>query len=1109
MSTPSPGALDARPGGAGRSISRTRLAGRVSDALESGSLIITAGAGFGKTTILDQALGGTEMPVAWINCSERERGPGILVMRIVNAISEATPGASDALAERLVTGIEPIDPVAAMRELLAELSRLLVEPLVLVVDEAEHLDGADGSLRLVAEMIRAELPRLHVAVATRRTLDLRVAKPRAAGHLVDLSAADLVFDGEECTALLRARTEGEPSRERVDAVMEATEGWPLGIALMAAAVERGKGGEADAVRTNLSSTPDLRAYLSEELLDSLDPGLRAAAIDSSVARLVTAEVAAALDLPKDFAERLERAGMLVRPLGGERGFAYHPLLREFLQESLRDEREPEERRRLHAAVAPAVAEGGDAIGAIEHWLEAESWPDAVAAIEREGLTLVKTNPAMLRRWISSMPMEVSTQPTIQALHGQLEWIAGDNAKAIEMLRSAIRGFRDQPNAPADWLARSVLADALFATGRLDEMDEVVEGWNEPSAAPAGGLAPAAVAYAAVVLAAYGRFDESDRLVSEAKEHPDAAFLEPLDGLRLAFRDGPRGDLDAALKRLKAADLEMERFDPLNRRAHVLGAVAAIELDRGYPEESLRLWLQIREMSASLPPVLVDATHAWCAFLHGLAGRLADAESEIGRHRRGETGYRAFIAELAPAVVASLRGDAAETLAHADRALASVEGGPVMFRYWVGADLVPALAAVGSVDRAREVLADTLSDVDEALPGELGYQPRGRLLGLRAWLHHLDGDPESAHADLLACQLESGDALPFVLRREWVRLEPVIWDALERGAVEPQPLIDEVASAFPEGLQLLPFLDHPDVGVRRAALGPALNSGSPEALAHLKRLEKDSDEGMAEAARRAADRLAASMPALRFEVLGGFAVRRGSWRVEEGGWGRPIDARLMRFLLVHLDEPVVEDLIFEALWPGLAASSARRSLQVAVSRVRRLLDPPHAEESIVQSADRTYRLALGNGDTVDAEEFRSAAELALAERGEDRLRLLERARSLWGGEALPEERYSDWAASYRERLTDRHVAVLTALIESYLGAGEHIEAADAARELADLDPLNEEGHRALMTSYARSGRRGHALRQYLECRRALVDSLGVEPAQATSRLQARILAGEGV
>jgi DNA-binding SARP family transcriptional activator len=61
----------------------------------------------------------------------------------------------------------------------------------------------------------------------------------------------------------------------------------------------------------------------------------------------------------------------------------------------------------------------------------------------------------------------------------------------------------------------------------------------------------------------------------------------------------------------------------------------------------------------------------------------------------------------------------------------------------------------------------------------------------------------------------------------------------------------------------------------------------------------------------------------------------------------------------------------------------------------------------------------------------------------------------------------------------------------------------------VDPLNERAHRKLMIAYARSGRTSYALRQYLECRRALVVALGVEPSEETSRLQARILAGGAV
>jgi hypothetical protein len=59
------------------------------------------------------------------------------------------------------------------------------------------------------------------------------------------------------------------------------------------------------------------------------------------------------------------------------------------------------------------------------------------------------------------------------------------------------------------------------------------------------------------------------------------------------------------------------------------------------------------------------------------------------------------------------------------------------------------------------------------------------------------------------------------------------------------------------------------------------------------------------------------------------------------------------------------------------------------------------------------------------------------------------------------------------------------------------------------PLDEAAHRRLMLAYARAGRRGFALRQFLACRRALVDELGVEPAAETSELQRRILAGEPV
>src|SRR5437763_11120828 len=64
-------------------------------------------------------------------------------------------------------------------------------------------------------------------------------------------------------------------------------------------------------------------------------------------------------------------------------------------------------------------------------------------------------------------------------------------------------------------------------------------------------------------------------------------------------------------------------------------------------------------------------------------------------------------------------------------------------------------------------------------------------------------------------------------------------------------------------------------------------------------------------------------------------------------------------------------------------------------------------------------------------------------------------------------------------------------------------------LVELDPLNEDAHRRLIVAFAQTGRRGHALRQFLECRRALVTELGVEPGEETVALQRRVLAGEAI
>lgn len=244
------------------------------------------------------------------------------------------------------------------------------------------------------------------------------------------------------------------------------------------------------------------------------------------------------------------------------------------------------------------------------------------------------------------------------------------------------------------------------------------------------------------------------------------------------------------------------------------------------------------------------------------------------------------------------------------------------------------------------------------------------------------------------------------------------------------------------------------------------------------------------------------------TLGGFCVRKGDWLIDERQWARPIDARLVRFLVVRGEVPVTEEVILETFWPGRPPHRSRRSLQVSASRVRRVLDHPGTRSSAIEALHGSYRLRLAEGDTIDWKIFDVAAGAALARGRADRGQL-ERARALWGGEPMPRERYSDWALPWRERMVDRYLELLDTLGAVYESHAHHAGVISVAREAVELDPLDEVAHRRLMASLARAGRRGMALRQYLACRRVLADELGVEPATATSELRARIVAGADV
>jgi ATP/maltotriose-dependent transcriptional regulator MalT/DNA-binding SARP family transcriptional activator len=1061
-------------------IARLELARRLTRALDAGAVVLVAPAGYGKTMALEAALELRGGGCAWVRCTEADRDPGRLLGHLVDALRSAAPGVADAFADRLAAGNEPVDVGRAARALAAELSRLLVDPLAIVIDDAERLGGAPAALRLVGDLLGADAPRLAVAVAARVAPRLRLAKLRASGRLTELDAAALAFTVEECAELLRR----QGSREPAEALWSAAEGWPLGVALAARSASA-----ATAARPGT-----LHEYLAEEVLDHLQPSLRDALADASVAPRLDAATVAALGLPASFLDAARAAGIPLREVGD--GVELHPLVREFLAARLERERPPARRAELHARLA-ATLSGPEAV---EHWLAAGEDERAAAAVAMHAPALLRTAPATVAAWLERLPASARAAPELRLLEGRLLAGAGRLADAIAPLRQAVDGFAARGDAQSEWLARAGLAATYVIQERFEDAIPLAAGLDatDAHAAPMVGLAVGAA------LAGACRYAEAADQFRRAVDRPAGAPFMPIaEGFQGFWVDLQCGALDAALARLRSAVAALERDDPFGRLPYLIGMVGSVHDERGEDDAALAAMARAERLAEEtvLGGYIADVAARLTAGVHARTGRLAEAERELGRTAGHGLGWYAGDADITRATIALERGDQGAAREGVRAALAAGALEPWRARWRNTALLAPLLAGAGRSAWAREL-------VEDALAARPPLASCARLLALRAWLRGLEGDERGMLDDVASAWAEAGEAPEHLLRRERPRLEPLLWIALERWVLEPDAVLAAIAAVAPGGGAELPYTRHPRAPVRRAAVTALATSGHPDAGARVAELEHDPDPGVAAAARAARSHALQRPAPLAFTMLGGFSLRRGSFAVDDRAWGprRRAAQRLVRLLLLAGAAAVSEDALFEAFWPDKAEPAARRSLQVTASSARAVLDPSGAERSVLTVSDRTYRLVLSGRDSVDADTFEREAVAALAASGRDRRARLQAASERWDGEPLPEDRFEDWAAAWRARLLDTYARLLGALADACADDGDHAGAVDASRRQVALDPLDEAAQRRLMLAYARSGRRGHALRQYLACRRALIDALGVEPAQATTELQRAILAG---
>jgi tetratricopeptide (TPR) repeat protein len=445
--------------------------------------------------------------------------------------------------------------------------------------------------------------------------------------------------------------------------MAATEGWPLGVALIARAA-------AAASLPERPARSEAFEFLAEEVLGRLDATLRAAVIESALPRELDTDICAGLGLPGGFPELAEREGLFLRPMDRERTrFRYHPLFRSFLLSRFESERDAAERGAAHRTAAAALLASGETTEAIEHWIAAAAWREAVDVVTRNDDALINFAPDRVGEWLTQMPADLRAEPATRYLEGRLHWATGHMEAALPPLREASQGFRAAGEHEHDWAARALLAEGLYLLGGWDELVQLAEGFDGHDAAGAPSAALLVALRATDVLRNTGRHDESNRILERVQAHPARSSVGGRLASELAFIDYEAGRVDDAIKRLERETRRAGREQPAAARASLALNFASILGEVGFEERSLAESERLIRIGRDdgLPRALRYAelhSGQW----HSAAGRVKEATAALARAGvTDETHYDDYLATLIHAQLASARGEPTQAVALSEKA----------------------------------------------------------------------------------------------------------------------------------------------------------------------------------------------------------------------------------------------------------------------------------------------------------------------------------------------------------------------------------------------------------------------------------------------------------
>jgi ATP/maltotriose-dependent transcriptional regulator MalT/DNA-binding SARP family transcriptional activator len=1053
-------------------LSRQRLLDQLDNLTENRLTLLSAPAGYGKTSLLVDMTTHTGLPVCWYALDRIDQDPSRFFAYLIHAIAQKFPtfgDNSDAVTHGSTFSTEELDTIVTVMS--NEIYQNINEHFILVLDDFHLVHDVEPIIYFINQFIQRVDDNCHVVLCSRTLtilpdMPLLVARSQVGG----LSFDDLAFQADEIKDLALQNYHLTISDEAAGQLARDTEGWVTALMLSTNSLWRGMSSRLQASQV---SGIGLYEYLQQQVLAiqsaEVKLFLQRTAFLEEFDTALCQDVLGPILYPdgadwQGLMDSVQQNNLFVLPVG-ENGswLRYHHLFSDFLQKNLLKER-PKERDLILHQLAGITLQRGEVEKAYALYKQLGDEMQIADLVVRYGALMLRNGRlATLAAWLNALPKGIVSQNAeLLSFSGSIEVMQGRVKIGLALLNQAdrmLRGREDVFPLATNLVRRAVtqqmMGDFALSLADSDEAIQMADHLDQKGISTrAEALLPAGYCYYQLgqIDKAIHAFEQSLALFHALKDEDREAqvFME------LGISYSSNGDNSSALAAYQQALIYFKKKGNLTWLANIQNNLGVFYLNQGKFVQAYQH--------------LEDALD--CARLSGYARLEAFTLTTIGDLYSELDSWDAASNAYLQAEPIAQRTD--EKLLQLQIFLARAHLAWKQGDFTLGESLI---------QTAKSYTQANLSDYENNYCSfEEGCMYLGmgnKAQAVQALQTAREGFKKGTdHIKTSQVSIYLAAAYQALNEQENAQSEIIQALSITKGFSQQQELISAVRDVRNIIGQEIQTLTSDRRITRMTELVNQFEHELPAIRRHIRRMAAAVPFGL---------------PRVNIHTLGKIQTWLDGKLVTTSQWQTQVARDLFLLLLAHPNGLTKEEIAL-IFWPDDSENQVRVQFKNTIYRLRRALG-----QNVILFDNEHYRFNQELDYEYDVELFKTRLEQVKTETDPTRrMKIWREGLDLYKGPYLA-TMDDDWALAIRENLWDVYLNSSLTYTETLLENGDYPAVLGMCTRILEQDSCQEDAYRLVMRAYAAQGNQAEVARQYEHCTEALQRELGVEPSGQTRQL----------